>query len=249
MSQSSTKLPAPASRTAVWKSITISLTDDIAQGRYSSGDKLPSEAQLAARFGVNRHTVRRALAAMAEQGLVHARRGSGVFVAATPTDYPIGKRVRFHQNISRGGQTPAKRILSLETRAADKTEAAALQLEAGEMVHVYDGLSLADGQPIALFQSVFPALVLPEMLTSLEEMQSVTAALKACGIADYTRQETRITAKLATTTQALHLRITEGSPILRTTGVNVDPTGRPVEFGRTWFAGDRVTLTIDGQES
>ncbi len=249
MSQSSTKPPAPASRTAVWKSITISLTDDIAQGRYNSGDKLPSEAQLAARFGVNRHTVRRALAAMAEQGLVHARRGSGVFVAATPTDYPIGKRVRFHQNISRGGQTPAKRILALETRAADKTEAAALQLEAGEMVHVYDGLSLADDQPIALFQSVFPALVLPEMLTSLEEMQSVTAALKACGIADYTRQETRITAKLATTTQALHLRITEGSPILRTTGVNVDPTGRPVEFGRTWFAGDRVTLTIDGQES
>ena len=204
---------------------------------------------MAARFGVNRHTVRRALAAMAEQGLVHARRGSGVFVAAAPTDYPIGKRVRFHQNISRGGQTPAKRILALETRAADRTEAAALQLEAGEMVHVYDGLSLANDQPIALFQSVFPALVLPEMLTSLEEMQSVTAALKACGIADYTRQETRITAKLATATQALHLRITEGLPILRTTGVNVDPTGRPVEFGRTWFAGDRVTLTIDGQES
>ena len=89
---------------------------------YSSGDKLPSEAQLAARFGVNRHTVRRALAAMAEQGLVHARRGSGVFVAATPTDYPIGKRVRFHQNISRGGQIPAKLILALETRAADRTD-------------------------------------------------------------------------------------------------------------------------------
>lgn len=248
MTQSGAKPPAPGNRTAVWKSITISLTDDIAQGRYSSGDKLPSEAQLAARFGVNRHTVRRALAAMAEQGLVHARRGSGVFVAAAPTDYPIGKRVRFHQNISRGGQTPAKRILALETRAADKTEAAALQLDAGDLVHVYDGLSLANDQPIALFQSVFPALVLPEMLTSLEEMQSVTAALKACGIADYTRQETRITAKLATATQALHLRISEGAPLLRTTGVNIDPSGRPVEFGRTWFAGDRVTLTIDGQE-
>ncbi|WP_375698136.1 phosphonate metabolism transcriptional regulator PhnF [Pseudophaeobacter sp. TrK17] len=248
MSANGPKTPAPGNRTAVWKSITISLTDDIAQGRYSSGDKLPSEAQLAARFGVNRHTVRRALAAMAEQGLVHARRGSGVFVAAAPTDYPIGKRVRFHQNITRGGQIPAKRILALETRAADKTEAAALDLELGDIVHVYDGLSLADEHPIALFQSVFPAQVLPNMLTSLEEMQSVTAALKACGIADYTRLETRITAKLATATQALHLRISEGAPILRTTGVNIDPTGRPVEFGRTWFAGDRVTLTIDGQE-
>lgn len=242
--------PAPASprapRTAVWKSIAISLTDDIGQGRYGTGDKLPPETQLAARFGVNRHTVRRALSEMADQGLVHSRRGSGVFVAAAPTNYPIGKRVRFHQNITRGGQTPAKRILALETRAADSTEAAALQLEPGAMVHVYDGLSLADDQPIALFQSVFPAIPLPNMLTSLQEMQSVTAALKACGVADYTRLETRITAKLATATQALHLRVSEGAPILRTTGVNIDPDGRPVEFGRTWFAGDRVTLTIDG---
>ncbi|WP_278923458.1 MULTISPECIES: phosphonate metabolism transcriptional regulator PhnF [Pseudophaeobacter] len=239
--------PSAASRTPVWKSISISLTDDIAQGRYGTADKLPSEAQLAARFGVNRHTVRRALAAMAEQGLVHARRGAGVFVAAAPTDYPIRKRVRFHQNIQRGGQTPAKQILMLETRIASLIEAEALALEPGSSVHVYDGISLADGHPIALFQSVFPAENLPGMLAALEQKQSVTEALKDCGVADYTRAETRITAKLATATQALHLRISEGAPILRTTGVNIDPNGQPVEFGRTWFAGDRVTLTVDGR--
>jgi GntR family phosphonate transport system transcriptional regulator len=72
----------------------------------------------------------------------------------------------------------------------------------------------------------------------------VTAALSRCGVEDYTRVQTRITAKLATATQALHLQISEGSPILRTTGVNADPDGVPVEFGRTWFAGDRVTLTV-----
>ncbi|WP_083099247.1 phosphonate metabolism transcriptional regulator PhnF [Pseudophaeobacter leonis] len=240
--------PPGSGRTSVWKSISITLTDDIAQGRYRPGDKLPSEAQLAARFGVNRHTVRRALAAMADQGLVHARRGAGVFVAAAPTDYPIGKRVRFHQNIARGGQAPTKQILMLETRIASASEAEALHLEPGALVHVYDGLSLADGQPIALFQSIFSAQALPDLLTALAQMQSVTAALKSCGVEDYTRAETRITAKLATATQALHLRISEGAPILRTTGVNIDTEGRPVEFGRTWFAGDRVTLTVDGLE-
>lgn len=233
-------------RTPVWKSIAGTLTDDIAQGRYDTGDKLPAEAQLAARFGVNRHTVRRALAEMAAGGLVHARRGAGVFVAAKPTDYPIGKRVRFHQNISKGGQTPAKQILTTETRAAAAGEAAALALSPGDPVHVYDGLSLADGQPIALFQSIFPAERFPEMLTALEETQSVTAALQRCGIEDYTRSETRITARQATATQALHLRIPEGAPILRTTGINVDAEGRPIEYGRTWFAGDRVTLTVGG---
>ncbi|ATF19547.1 phosphonate metabolism transcriptional regulator PhnF [Phaeobacter gallaeciensis] len=236
-------------RTPVWKSIAISLTDDIAQGRYQTGDKLPPEVQLSGRFGVNRHTVRRALSDMADQGLVHARRGAGVFVAAQPTDYPIGKRVRFHQNLARLGRIPAKRILTLETRAAGQREAEALRLEAGAAVHVYDGLSLADGQPIALFQSVFPAAPLPGLLSALEETHSVTAALKHCGIQDFTRVETRITAKLATATQALHLKISEGSPILRTTGINATPGGDPIEFGRTWFAGDRVTLTVSDQDN
>ncbi|WP_192964536.1 phosphonate metabolism transcriptional regulator PhnF [Phycobacter azelaicus] len=235
-------------RTPVWKSIASALTEDIAQGRYDTGDKLPAEAQLAARFGVNRHTVRRALAEMAAGGLVHSRRGAGVFVAAKPTDYPIGKRVRFHQNISKGGRIPAKQILTTETRAAAAGEAAALGLEPGDQVHVYDGLSLADGQPIALFQSIFPAERFPGMLTALEETQSVTAALKRCGIEDYTRSETRITARQTTATQALHLRIPEGAPILRTTGINVDSEGTPIEYGRTWFAGDRVTLTVGGDD-
>ena len=235
-------------RTPVWKSIAIALTDDIAQGRYDTGAKLPAEAQLSARFGVNRHTVRRALAEMAAQGLVHARRGAGVFVAARPTDYPIGKRVRFHQNLAREGRTPAKEVLMLETRAAGVREAKALGLAPGDPVHVYDGLSLADGQPVALAQAVFPAEHLPDLCAALREETSITAALKRCGVADYTRLETRITAKLATATQALHLRISEGAPILRTTSISVDSAGTPVEFGRTWFAGDRVTLTVGGED-
>jgi len=43
----------------------------------------------------------------------------------------------------------------------------------------------------------------------------------------------------------LHLQIEEGDPVLRSTGVNVDPDGPPVEYGRTLFAGDRVTLTLE----
>lgn len=234
------------SRTPVWKSIALSLTSDIAEGRYGTGDRLPTEAQLSATHGVNRHTVRRALAEMAEQGLVHARRGAGVFVAARPTEYPIGKRVRYHQNISASGKIPGKKILSLTTRAADEAEAESLELHPGDPVHVYDGLSLADGQPIAVFQSVFPAARFPDLLTALTETQSVTKALQMNGISDYTRISTRLTARQASATQALHLRLTEGAPVLHSVGINADPDGTPVEYGRTWFAGERVTLTLSG---
>jgi len=232
-------------KTPVWKSIALSLTSDIAEGRYNTGDRLPTEAQLAAQHGVNRHTVRRALSDMAEQGLVHPRRGAGVFVAARPTDYPIGKRVRSHKRISASGKIPGKKILSLTTRAADEAEAEALHLEPGDNVHVYDGLSLADGQPIGLFQSVFPADRLPDILTALSDTHSVTKALHRCGIEDYTRISTRLTARAATATQALHLRLSEGAPVLFSLGINADPNGTPVEYGRTVFAGERVTLTLN----
>ncbi|WP_421702139.1 phosphonate metabolism transcriptional regulator PhnF [Aliiroseovarius sp.] len=232
-------------RTPVWKSIARALSGDIAEGRYAPGDKLPTEAELSSRFGVNRHTLRRAIADMAERGLVQSRRGSGVFVLAEPTEYPIGRRVRFHQNLTAAGRLPAKRILTLETRASDTREAKALGLPPGDLVHCYDGLSLADNVPVALFRSVFPAAPFPNLLRDLEETRSVTKALEMGGVRDYTRAHTRLTAKRATGPQAVQLNIHEGDPILRTVGVNVDPGGRAVEYGRTWFVGDRMTLVVD----
>ena len=234
-------------RTPVWRDIATTLTEEISAGHYRPGDKLPTEAQLAARFGVNRHTVRRALSDLSEQGLTHARRGSGVFVLAEPTDYPLGKRVRFHQNLSDAGRMPTKRILAIQTRPSDAEEAEALQISPRETVHVYEGLSLSDDVPVALFRSVFPAERLPKMDEYLQRFKSVTKALLAAGVSDYTRASTRLTAKTASATQALQLSISEGAPILRTVGINVDTHGTPVEFGHTWFVGDRITLLVDDQ--
>lgn len=232
-------------RTPIWKSIASTLTAEIAKGDYQTGDKLPTEAALAARFGVNRHTVRHALAEMAENGIVHSRRGAGVFVTHVPTDYPIGKRVRFHQNLTAAGRVPEKQILSLDTRTAHADECKTLDLPQKAMVHVYEGLSLADNRPVALFRSVFPAQRFSDLPDHLRETGSVTQALQRGGVADFTRVSTRIKAKLATAVQALHLQIAEGAPVLHTTGINADPDGIAVEFGNTWFAGDLITLTLN----
>jgi GntR family phosphonate transport system transcriptional regulator len=162
----------------------------------------------------------------------------------TPTDYPIGRRVRFHQSLKAAGRTPAKRVLQLQTRPAHASEREALLLADNALVHIFEGLSLSDDRPIGLFRSVFPANRVPDLLSHLAENPSVTDALRRSGINDYTRASTRVNAKLATATQALHLQIPENAPILRTIGVNVDTDGAPIEVGRTWFAGDKVTLTL-----
>ncbi len=231
-------------RSPLWTAILETLSDEIARGQYRPGDRLPTEAQLADRFSVNRHTVRRALAALSEAGTVQSRRGAGVFVRHQPTAYPIGRRVRYHQNLEAAGRVPAKRILRLETRSADDKEAEALALAAGTQVHVYEGLSLADEVKIAVFRSVFPAERFPDMLTALTETRSVTAAFAAHGVMDYTRASTEVTAKRASPTMAAQLDLSPGDPVLRTVGVNIDPNGKPVEYGRSWFAGDRVALAL-----
>ncbi|APZ53888.1 phosphonate metabolism transcriptional regulator PhnF [Salipiger abyssi] len=236
-------------RTPIWKSIAAELEGEIARHLYRAGDKLPTEAELSARFGVNRHTARRALADLAERGLVHSRRGAGVFVTATPLDYAIGARVRFHRNIRATGRLPEKRVLRVETRPADTAEAEALALPPGAPVIVYEGLSLAEGAPIAHFFSCFPAERLPGLADTLRETSSVTEALRRNGVTDYTRARTRLTAEAASPTQALHLATREGAPLLRSESVNIDPEGQPVEYGLTWFAGDRVALTVAPEDA
>lgn len=231
-------------RTSIWAAIAAELTADIAAGAYCPGAKLPTEAQLALRFGVNRHTVRHALAALAESGLVQARRGAGVFVTSVPTDYPLGRRVRFHQNVLASGRMPSRRLLRNETRPASAAEAEALDLAPGSPVHLVEGISQVDGLPVGLFRSVLPALRFPDFPQAMARLGSITAALAEAGVADYTRASTRLTAKLADAVQAGHLQVPQGAPLLRSITVNVDPQGRPIEFGHTSFVGDRVTLTV-----
>lgn len=233
-------------KTPIWKAIADALRGDLLEGRYNPGDKLPTEAALADRFGVNRHTVRHGISALVDEGLIRTRRGAGTFVAASPTDYPIGTRVRFHENLIAAGRRPEKRVLALEERAATSGEAKALRVASGDLVCAYHGLSLSDGQPIAVFESLFPLARHAGIGAALQTTSSVTEALSIVGVSDYTRASTRLTAVRATATQALHLEVAEGDPLLRSSGVNVDDTGQPVEYGRTWFAGDRVTLTLEG---
>lgn len=239
-----TETAPETTRTPMWKIIAQELEDEIGYGAYGSGDKLPTEAALAARFGVNRHTVRRALRDMADRGLVHSRRGAGVFVTHAVTDYPISKRTRFYKAVSASGKLANKTRLRLEHRPALQAEAEALEIKPRQPVLVYEGLSRSGTTVLAHFISVFPAVKLPGLYQALLTDTSVTRAFSSIGIDDYLRAETRIMADAATAILAAHLGLREGAPVLRTRAINVGLDGTPLELGSTCFAGDRVALTV-----
>ncbi len=230
----------------LWKEIHHKLLNDVRAGHYSAGEKIPTEAELARRFNVNRHTVRRALSLLRDEGFVFSKRGAGVFVTGKNATYRIGKRTRFSQNISSDG-VPSRQVTSVETRHATYLEAGKLALKTSDMVHVAEGLGYLENTPIMHSVSQFPAGRCDGILTYLQTNPSKTDAFAALGIADYLRKETEVTAVTATAMMANMLSCAVGAPLLRVNSVNILVDGTPIEYGTTHFIGDRMVLSVHNE--
>jgi GntR family phosphonate transport system transcriptional regulator len=231
----------------LWRQIHAALSRDIADGRWPAGTHLPSEADLARRFGVNRHTLRRAMAQLREAGAIHVRRGAGAVVTEGRIDYRLGPRTRFSANLTAAGRIPGRRLLRLETIAASRAEALALDLAPGDPVHVAETLAEADGVPVIHSVMTFPGR-LSALPGALAAGAGVTEALAACGIADYTRAWTRLSAGRPGALVARHLMMADGAAGLFTESVSRAEDGRSVEYGRSWFCTDRMSV-IAGEGS
>src|SRR3546814_19780295 len=80
---------------ALWRQIAETLEKDIREQVYEPGQRLPTEAELAERFSVNRHTVRRGIAFLEQEGVLRVEQGRGTFVQERMVDYRPGQRTRF----------------------------------------------------------------------------------------------------------------------------------------------------------
>ena len=87
---------------ALWRQVADDIERGIADGTFAAGDRLPGETEIAETYRVNRHTVRRALATLAERGLVRAERGSGTYIEAQRLAYPLRSRTRFSEIVGAG---------------------------------------------------------------------------------------------------------------------------------------------------
>jgi GntR family phosphonate transport system transcriptional regulator len=230
---------------ALWRQIATRLQHDIGAGTYPPGGRLPTEAELSARFRVNRHTVRRALEELSRGGLVRVEQGRGSFVAEDVLEYAVEARTRFSEWIRRHNMEPSGRLLQLKETAANSHIATGLGIRSGSRVVLLERLGFADDRPVSLSQHYFPTARLRGILDALRTSPTITEALKSVGVTDYLRQVTRVTARLPNAEEAELLRMPRNRPLLVTENVNVDRAGTVVEFGLSRYPTPRVQIVFE----
>ncbi|MDQ0509732.1 phosphonate metabolism transcriptional regulator PhnF [Ancylobacter amanitiformis] len=236
--------PARGTGVALWKQIVERIELDIAEGRLSPGMRLPTEMELAERFGVNRHTLRRALSTLTEQGIVEATPGRGTFVKQLPIRYPIAARTRFSEIVSGEGRAPGGRLVRSLIEPASATVAQALRLPLGQDVLRIDMVRDADGVPITVGSHWYEATRCRDLDLLVASTGSVTRALEALGLGDYRRLETRVTARVADEEERQLLSLPAGRTVLVIDAINGDARRQPIQYSRARFAADRVQLVV-----
>ena len=215
-------------------------------GDGSMVERLPPEAELARRFGINRHTVRRAIAALAAEGLVRAERGRGTFIdgALPRLAYAVGPRTRFSENVLSQSRQPGGRLIRADRIRADAATAALLECAAGTILHRLESLHVADGVPLSIATSWLSAERFPGIVGGYAESGSITEAMRREGVEDYRRRETRLTAERLSAADAEHLATPPDGLVLVARAIDVDLAGRPIQVLRTRFHADRMELVF-----
>ncbi|MDB5502662.1 MAG: phosphonate metabolism transcriptional regulator PhnF [Tardiphaga sp.] len=230
---------------ALWRQVADGIERGIADGTYPSGEKLPGETEIAEIYRVNRHTVRRALATLAERGLVRAERGSGTYVEAPKLSYPLRSRTRFSEIVGAGGREPDGKMIDAFTEPSPRDIAKQLGLKTGALLVRIEALRFADRTPICIGTTWFPASRFADAAEVYARLNSTTKLLAHYGIRDYRRLSTRITAAIVSATDAAKLDLALGRSVLIVESTDVDLDGTPLKVSRSRFVAERVEFVVE----
>lgn len=235
-----------------FKQIADDLRQQIESGSLAAGDRVLSEAQMMAAYGVARMTVRQALAVLKAEGLLIAEHGRGVFVRGKP----VVRRVASDRFARRHREGQAAFIAEAEGVGApsvDQLEVAyerpnpevrdCLRLTSRDRVLARRRRYLLDGQPVELASSYLPAIMAKG--TQIEKRHTgpggIYARLEEAGheLAEFSEE---VAARMPTPEERQRLLLTEGTPVLTVRRIAFDRAGVPVEMTDTVKAAPSYVL-------
>jgi GntR family transcriptional regulator len=207
------------------------------------GERLPSDAELCAEFGVSRMTARNAMHRLAEDGLVRREPGRGSFVAQPTAHRRTNRLMTFTQEMRRAGRVPSSRVLTRVIRPSSATEAARLGIPPRQPVVHLRRLRLADDQPIALESAVLLGACADAVMTADLAGGSLHETLGRAGFV-LARGSGTIAAATATAEEARLLAIRTGDPLLVEHRVIRDDADRAIEVTISAYPADRYALEV-----
>lgn len=217
------------------------LADAVAAGRFSPGDRLPPERELAVRAGVSRMTLRHALDSLERRGIVARQVGRGGGTVVSEPKLELAGLAALSDQLRAQGRAVGARVLSAEERPASAAEARELALVRGAPVYELVRLRLADAAPFALERTTLPASAFPGLLG--ERLDGSLYELMRVGYGDApVRALERLEPVLAGEDEAAALGIEPGEPLLRVERTGYGATNRPLEWSRDLFRGDRTRV-------
>jgi GntR family phosphonate transport system transcriptional regulator len=226
---------------ARYRRIAMELEKELA-ATGKAGMALPPEPELAARFGVNRHTLRRAVDELVNAGLVERRHGRGVFVLRDPIAYPIGSTTRFTSTVACLGHATDSRMVRKQLIPAQGGVARRLALQTGDPVVWFETVRLADSVPLVLISHFLPAARFPGLIDAYDGGSLHELLLTRWDTA-LTRHESLVTAALPLGDDAELLAMPRNRPVLRVKTVNrITDDCTPGEYALSRFRADRVQL-------
>jgi len=225
-------------RTVRYREIADDLRRLVDGGDLGPGRLLPSESELSARYGASRVTVRKALEALRDDGLVDSRQGFGWFVAAHPLRQSLGRLGTIEDQLEASGAVAERRVLEFAEVAAEPAVREALGVRRVLRVR---RLNLADGEPFAVV-TVWCPVPLAEGLTRADVERSPFYELIGVPLGGATQV---IGAAAAAPGDAELLAVPAGSPVLRCERVTRDAAGRAVLRSVHVFPAHRTEFVVE----
>ena len=218
----------------LWRQIRGLILRDLESGTWKPGEAIPSELELAARFGVSLGTVRRAIDALADENHVVRRQGKGTFVATHTEEKASTPRFLRIRRDDAVDEYPESRLVDVRRAKAGADAARHLDLKPGDSVVLLRRILEYGGTPVVLDEITLPAALFRGLtrarvdawqgsLYGLFEAQFGVRMLKA---------HEKLKAIAADDESAALLNVAPGTPLLAVERVTTTFGDRPVELRR-----------------
>jgi GntR family transcriptional regulator len=224
--------PSGPSFSPLYRQIKGLIINGLQAGEWKAGEAIPSEIELAARFGVSQGTVRKAIDELSAESVLVRRQGKGTFVA-THAEQKI--QYRFLRLVpDEGAESLGRQLLDCRRQRAPAWIARQLQMRAGDAMVEVRRLLHSKGGPVVLDDIWLPGALFKGLTAErLEQHRGPFYGLFEAEFGVHMiRAQEKIRAVMADADSAELLKVPIGTPLLSVERLSFTYGDRPVELRR-----------------